>query len=123
MGKKLATEADYAALDWEPWKHSPDEWKPPTEEEWRGLLITLRVAWHTLYKTKDECIEVVRKLEAVPVEDDPDGHLMGDMARSMMAAEECFKTCLTVLGASSARMISAATTYHAPRPRKRKTAA
>jgi hypothetical protein len=31
---KPMTAEQWAALNFEPWTHKEDEWKPPTDEEW-----------------------------------------------------------------------------------------
>jgi len=57
------TEAEIAAIEFEPWVHVTDEWTPPTDEEWANLanphLVTIRMAWMALYKTKPELVELV----------------------------------------------------------------
>ena len=63
----LASLEDYAAQDFEAWKHKEGEWEPPSNEEWAKLadphLMTIRVAWRFLYLSKPEFIEAFRKLE------------------------------------------------------------
>ncbi len=65
--EKLATFEDYAAQDFEAWKHKEGEWEPPSNEEWAKLadphLMTIRVAWRFLYLSKPEFIQAFRKLE------------------------------------------------------------
>lgn len=53
--------ADFAALDFEPWIHEPDEWKPPTRQEWMDAenphLANVRLAFIALHKSKSELIQ------------------------------------------------------------------
>jgi hypothetical protein len=61
-----ATVAEFAALEFEPWQHKADEWTPPTNEEWERLanphLITIRIAWLILHKSKAELVDMVAEL-------------------------------------------------------------
>ena len=55
-----------AQLDFEPWKQQPDGWVPPTNAEWTDLanphLISVRLAWLTLHKSKDELMAMSEEL-------------------------------------------------------------
>ena len=55
-----------ARLHFEPWKQTDVSWTPPTNEEWARLanphLISVRLAWLTLHKSKDELVSVADKL-------------------------------------------------------------
>ncbi len=55
-----------AALEFEPWQRHAGEWTPPSNAEWASLanphLVTLRLAWLTLHKSKDELIGVANQL-------------------------------------------------------------
>ena len=58
---------DAASLDFEPWEHTPDEWVPPTNAEWAKLanphLVTVRMAWVMLHKTKPEMMTIVDTMD------------------------------------------------------------
>ena len=55
-----------AALEFTPWQRHADEWTPPSNEGWANLanphLVTLRLAWLTLHKSKDELMAVANQL-------------------------------------------------------------
>ena len=63
-----ATIEDYAAVNWAPWEHKEGEMDPPSNKEWAQLtiphLITLRIAWGLLHKTKAEAVEVFQEFES-----------------------------------------------------------
>ncbi len=54
-----------AALEFTPWR-GQEGWEPLTNEEWTELanphLISVRLAWLTLHKSKDELIAVAHQL-------------------------------------------------------------
>ena len=56
-----------AALDFEPWKCPLGEWTPPSNEEWarsaNPYLVTIRVAWAVVHKTKPEVMKFVEKID------------------------------------------------------------
>ena len=56
-----------AAIDFKSWNHKPDEWKPPTDEEWaemsRAELVWIRTAWHLLYKSRPRSWVSSKKLD------------------------------------------------------------
>lgn len=58
--------ADMAALAFEPWQPLSDGWTPPSNAEWSALanphLISVRLAWLTLHKSKEELIAVAAQL-------------------------------------------------------------
>jgi hypothetical protein len=55
-----------AQLDFDRWQADATGWTPPTNEEWSRLanphLVSLRLAWLTLHKSKDELIAVTEGL-------------------------------------------------------------
>jgi hypothetical protein len=57
---------EMAALEFAPWQALTTGWAPPTNEEWSGLanphLISVRLAWLTVHKSKDELIAVADEL-------------------------------------------------------------
>ena len=50
----------------EPWKTTDVSWTPPSNEEWARLanphLISVRLAWLTLQKSKDDLVTVANEL-------------------------------------------------------------
>ncbi len=56
----------WAELNFEPWQHTEDEWKPPSNKEWNDWgaehLPYVRVAWISMFKTKAELQVVVDEL-------------------------------------------------------------
>jgi hypothetical protein len=61
------TDDQLAAHPFEAWVHTPDEWKPPTNVKWANLanphLISIRMAWLIMHKTKPELIEMVKGMD------------------------------------------------------------
>jgi hypothetical protein len=64
--EEFATDEQWAATTFEPWQHAPNEWKPPSNEDWSllapNLLPYVRMAWISLYRTKAE-LEPLATLE------------------------------------------------------------
>lgn len=100
------TDEQFAALDFEPWQHEPDEWKPPSNEQWARLanpyLVSVRMAWLTLYKTKPELVEMIQGMDREGVFE-PYGNGIRDSI-------DFFKAFLVVLEAAEARIICAGLT-------------
>lgn len=101
--------AAMAALAFEPGQALSDGWTPPTNAEWAALanphLISVRLAWLTLHKSKDELIDVAAQLGEAGLEE-----LVGQIGRSadwfegmhkLLASAECRIMC--ALAARSAR--------------------
>ncbi|MEM1287116.1 MAG: hypothetical protein AAGH60_02065 [Pseudomonadota bacterium] len=103
MPEKEMTDEEWAAMDFEPWTHADDEWVPPTNVEWAELanphLVTIRLAWTTMYKTKPELMEIVEGLGE-------DGVLPGLM-ESMQGSIDYFTGVLAILEGAQARIIVA----------------
>ena len=61
-----ATVDELAAVAFEPWRHSEAEWQPPSSAQWAELanphLISVRLAWLTVHKTKDELVAMADTL-------------------------------------------------------------
>ncbi|SDU42320.1 hypothetical protein [Stappia sp. ES.058] len=97
------TDEDFAAMDFEPWQHEPDEWKPPSNEEWARLanpyLVSVRMAWLTLFKTKPELMEMIAGMDREGIFE-----LYGNGIRDSI---DFFKAFLAVLEAAEARIICA----------------
>ncbi len=55
-----------ASLDFQPWTHHDGEWTPPSNAEWTRLanphLISTRIAWLTLHKSKPELAAMADEL-------------------------------------------------------------
>jgi hypothetical protein len=65
----ISTPADIEAmaeLEFAPWETGATGWTPPTNEEWSRLanphLVSVRLAWVTLQKSKEELIAVAEEL-------------------------------------------------------------
>ncbi|RWI92854.1 hypothetical protein [Mesorhizobium sp.] len=61
------TDAEFMALDWTPWEHHEGEFVPPTNQQWHDAvnptLISIRLAWSIMHKTKPELIELLGGLD------------------------------------------------------------
>lgn len=90
------------SMHFEPWKHEEDEWVPPSNEEWVKLanphLITIRLAWLTMYKSKPELMQVIRDLP------DEEGH---DLMVRMIGSIEFFQGILALLEGAETRILCA----------------
>jgi hypothetical protein len=99
-----ATDEQLAAMDFEPWAHKPDEWKPPLAEEWRDhinfVFPYIRLAWETMYKTKAELMTVAEGLDGEPLDELITG--IGD-------SKKFFERFTDVLDAALVRLICAGT--------------
>lgn len=101
--------AAMAAVAFEPWQPISDGWAPPSNAEWAALanphVISVRLAWLTLHKSKEELIDVAAQLGEVGVEE-----MLGQIGRSsdwfegmhkLLASAECRIMC--ALAARSVR--------------------
>jgi hypothetical protein len=99
----ITTAEQWAAVDFEPWTHTEDEWKPPTGAEWpdhiRYFFPYVRLAWETLFKTKAELQTVAEGLDGEPLET-----LLNGIADS----REFFDNFVKILDAAQARLLCAA---------------
>ena len=92
---------EMAALEFTLWQGHGAEWTPPTNAEWTGLanphLVSVRLGWTTLHKSKEELIAVAEELgnEALM-------ELVGQIGRSadwfegvhkLLASAECRLMC------------------------------
>lgn len=97
------TDQQLAAMTFEPWKHETDEWKPPSNEQWARLanpyLVSVRMAWLTLYKTKPELVEMIQGMVREGIFE-----RYGNGIRDSI---DFFKAFLVVLEAAEARIICA----------------
>jgi len=96
------TAEQWAAVDFEPWAHREDEWKPPTGEEWqdhiRYVFPWIRLAWETLFKTKAKLETIVEEL---------DGEPLSEMLDGIAHSREFFETFVTVLTTAETRLLCA----------------
>jgi hypothetical protein len=101
---KPATAEQWAAIDFEPWTHAADEWTPPTNVEWHEIgenhLVTVRLAWALLYRTKDQLVEGLRELGEKDV-----NRMMDDF----MSATHFFESTAKILNLAQTRIICAGT--------------
>ncbi|MCV9935890.1 hypothetical protein OIU35_05905 [Boseaceae bacterium BT-24-1] len=100
-----ATEDQWASMEFEPWKHEPGEWGPPSNKEWADMtnpyLISIRLAWITLYKTKPELIDIIDRMESeVGIE----------FLESIEATLQFFKGIVMILEAAEVRFLCAGAT-------------
>jgi hypothetical protein len=96
------TDEQWAAMNFEPRTHKEDEWKPPSNKEWADatvLLLTVRIAWICMYKTKSELMTIVKELEDEPLE---------DMLSGIIDSRRFFEDFLAVLYSAEARLFAAA---------------
>jgi hypothetical protein len=65
-GSPLVDIEAMAQLDFDRWETGATGWTPPTNEEWSRLanphLVSVRLAWLTLHKSKHELIAVAEEL-------------------------------------------------------------
>ena len=99
---KPMTDEQWAAMDFEPWTHNEDEWKPPTDKEWADdtRLPTVRLAWHLMHKTKAELMAGTAKMG------DKDGVRL---IEGIAEAREFFERFVAVLELAENRLICAGT--------------
>lgn len=97
------SDADLAEMQFDAWEHTDDEWKPLTNEQWineiNPTLVSVRLAWVALHKTKDELVKIVSGME----KDELFERYMG----SINDAADFFKGHLMMLEAARARLICA----------------
>ncbi len=105
--RSVATEREWAAINFEPWVHTDDEWKPPTNEQWAKLanphLVILRIAWITMFKTKSEVMGIVRDL---------DEETGADLMDRFTYTRDFFKGMLAIMEGAEARIICAGTAHN-----------
>ncbi len=97
-----ATEAQWASMEFEPWEHEPGEWVPPSNQEWAELanphLISIRMAWITLYKRKSELMDVIDRM---------DSDTGVTFLESLDSTAQFFKGILMILEAAETRFLCA----------------
>jgi hypothetical protein len=103
--EKHATLEEYAALDFEPWKHVGGEWTPPKPKEWAELFnpygVTIRVAWEIAHKTKAQLTEIVKATT------EEDGR---DLMQGFIDTKNFLEGALAFLGTAEVRYLCAGST-------------
>ena len=92
---------EMAALMFTPWARHDGEWTPPSNDEWASLanphLISVRLAWLTLHKSKHDLVEAAEQLGDAALMD-----FVGQIGRSaawfeglhtLLATAECRIMC------------------------------
>jgi hypothetical protein len=101
--EEIMTGEQWAAFDSEPWTHTEDEWKPPSENEWmadgRDVLPFVRMAWIALHRTKAELVGGFGELG-----DEAFETMMDGIAHS----QEFFENFAKILKAGEVRLLCAA---------------
>jgi hypothetical protein len=99
----IVTAEQLADMDFVAWEHEPDEWTPPSNEEWLRLseqqIISFRFAWLIMHKTKPELETVARNLE---------DETFIELVNAIGSARECFTDLASILESAECRMMSAA---------------
>jgi hypothetical protein len=105
MADTLSDEiSEIAKLDFEPWQHSENEWTPPSNDKWTELanphLIHTRVAWISMYKSKAELVETIRKLEEAEIAE--------ELLTGIADSQSFFQGYVELLKGAEARLFAAA---------------
>jgi hypothetical protein len=104
------TAAQLAAMNFVAWKHKPDEWEPPDNEEWGAdairVLPYVRLAWHLLFKSKAEVENGVQEL----------GDDLEELVKSIAHTREYFENFVNILDGAEVRLMCSAASLE-----KRKT--
>ncbi len=100
---EVATIEDYAALDFKPWVKDEGDWVPPTNQEWAALadlhLVSLRIAWGFMFKTKQELLDAIEQLGA---------ERFFTIVAQLQQSEDYFKGLHTVIAQANMRLLCAA---------------
>jgi len=103
---EFGTAQEWAALEFEPIDADTlARLKPPSNEElnkFTGLLVSLRMAWLTIGKTKDELKEIIRRLGL------GDNEAGIEMIESIGDAAHLFRTVADMLDSARIRCLSVA---------------
>jgi hypothetical protein len=93
----------WAAMNFEPWRHAQEEWEPPSNKDWGPhgdhVLPFMRLAWITMYKTKAELETIADELE-----DDP----FFEMVEGIRHSQTFFEPFLAILKSAELRILCAA---------------
>jgi len=91
-----------AELEFQPWTLGDREWTPPSNEQWAELanphLVSVRLAWLTLHKSKPELVAIANQLG-----DEALMELVADIGRS----SDWFKGLHEILSAAECRLMCA----------------
>jgi hypothetical protein len=100
--EQFATDEQWAATNFEAWQHAPNEWKPPSNEDWSllapNLLPYVRMAWISLYRTKSE-LEPLATL---------DEEAFLEMVDGISNSRKFFEGFVTILRTAEIRILCAA---------------
>ena len=99
---RVCTEKEAAAISFEPWKGDETVQFPTREEIENPYLISCRLAYALMFKSKPEMIEMFERAE------DADVRLMFDNFES---ARKFFNGMATLLDAALSRMVVAGSSY------------
>ncbi len=106
--KEMADE-EFAACNFDAWIHEEGEWTPPTNDQWAKLanphLVTIRIAWLTLYKTKAELIEMLR--DQLRDSEDDGNEFITSILDHLSATSDFLNGMLTVVDSALARLLVA----------------
>ncbi len=94
---KPATLEQLAAMDFEPWRHAEGDWEPPSNKEWNGMLITIRLAYATMFRSKAQLIDMVVKEEEAAM----------DMAEAVFNVADFCKGLSALMDAAETRLMVA----------------
>ena len=89
-------------MDFEPWRHAEGDWEPPSNKEWTGTLITIRLAYATMFRSKAQLIDMVVKEEEAAM----------DMAEAVFNVADFCKGLSALMDAAETRL----SWLHARRP-------
>ena len=95
-----ATIEQMAEMNFRPWEHTEDEWKPPSNTEWNShgthLLPFTRLAWLSMFKTKAELETIAEELEDEQFE---------ELVNGIIHSREFFENFVMVLRSAEVRII------------------
>ncbi|UCI17039.1 hypothetical protein FJ970_18065 [Mesorhizobium sp. B2-1-8] len=110
------TDDEFMALDWAPWEHQEGEFVPPTNQQWydevNPTLISIRIAWTIMYKTKAELIEMLGGLDNEKGADEDKTMAVEMYERIAQAAERIDALHDVLHGARSRLMIAGLNVGH-----------
>ncbi|MBZ9710471.1 hypothetical protein LB543_27615 [Mesorhizobium sp. ESP7-2] len=110
------TDDELMALDWAPWEHQEGEFVPPTNQQWydevNPTLISIRIAWTIMYKTKAELIAMLGGLDNEKGADEDKTMAVEMYERIAQAAERIDALHDVLHGAGSRLMIAGLNVGH-----------
>ncbi|RUX97260.1 hypothetical protein EN935_05135 [Mesorhizobium sp. M7D.F.Ca.US.004.03.1.1] len=94
------TDDEFAAVQFEEWKHKEGEWTPPSNVDWcNPTLVSVRIAWLTMFKPKGELVALF--------EANPD--LAMEMTDRIVQAKNDLDLIITILDGATGRLLVAGT--------------